>query len=214
MTNVVTICNQALSHLGSDRLIESISPPDGSVQSRYCATFYGPARMEALEMFAWDFARTRAKLAQLASNPSRVWAFAYALPSDCVRPLRIPPYNSGRQLPLPYDDQDGARIDDNERGSATFQIEGQALLTNEPEAELIYTRDVVDVTRFSPTFATALSYVLAAYLAGPLVRGDSGMRLASELREFARGIAGSAAVVNANASVERQEHTPPWIANR
>ena len=73
MASPVQICNMALSHIGSEARVSSISPPDGSVEAGHCATFYDVARTEMLEPGNWAFALKRAALAQV-TNPRPVWA--------------------------------------------------------------------------------------------------------------------------------------------
>lgn len=88
MPSVVDLCNTALSHIGAENTVTSIDPPDGSVEAGHCATFWPIARRFALEMVKPTWAKKRVTLAQV-TNTSTVWEFAYALPSDCVHPLRV-----------------------------------------------------------------------------------------------------------------------------
>ena len=67
MASVVQISNMALSHIGSEARVASISPPDGSVEAGYCATFYDMARTELLEPGNWAFSLKRATLAQITA---------------------------------------------------------------------------------------------------------------------------------------------------
>lgn len=180
MASAAQLCNMALSHIGSDARVSSISPPDGSVEAGYCATFYDQARTELLEPGNWSFALKRAPLAQVA-NVSSAWPYAYAMPSDCLRPLRV--------LTVAGD-----------ATTADFAREGDVLFSTEPEAVLLYTRDVTDTTRFSPSFATALAYLLAAYIAGPVIKGSDGMQVSDSMRQRAMALADVSATASANAS--------------
>lgn len=216
MTSAVAICNTALSHLGSDAQIGSLDPPDGSKEAGYCARFYPIARRELIEAFPWTFAKDRQGLTELVDNPSQTWAYAYARPSGCLRALRVLPLNIGRVLPAPFVDG-GTRWNTElleEQDSAKFQEEDGVIFTHEPEAVLIFIRDVVDTTRFSPTFVSSLGYLLSAYLAGPIIRGDKGRRVAGELREAAFNAAREAMRLNASNSSEDYSHTPAWLRNR
>lgn len=196
MASVVQICNMALSHIGSEARVSSISPPDGSVEAGQCATFYDLARTEMLEPGNWAFALKRAALAQV-TNPSTIWAYAYAKPADCQRVLRI----LRPSIAITVFTQDlvvEPHTDD--RDSAPFDIEGEVILTNEPDAVLVYTQDVTDSTKFPASFTSALSYLLASYLAGPILKGNEGVRVGDAMRERALRMADVSATASANAS--------------
>lgn len=221
MASAVDICNIALSHLGARAQVSAISPPDGSVEAGYCARFYPLARREVLEAMNFSFAKTRAQLAEVA-NDSTVWTYAYALPSDCIRPLRVLKLEYAQQIALiwpigyRYTDGEWLRIEDSfsERGSATFEIEGQVLRTNEPEAVLLYKKDVTDTTRLSPLAVSAIGQVLAGYLAGPIIKGLEGAKVGDQWRTMGFATAAKAVAADANGSNESSEHVPNFIAAR
>lgn len=210
MASVVQICNMALSHIGSEARVSSINPPDGSVEAGHCATFYDLARTELLEPGNWAFALKRAALAEV-TNPSAAWAYAYAKPSNCLRALRIlrPSIAAAvltRNLALePHTD---------DRGGATFDVEGDVILTNEPDAVLLYVQDVTDSTKFPASFTSALSYLLASYLAGPIIKGNEGVRVGDAMRQRAMTLADIAATASANASSAESLPQPSLLAVR
>ena len=218
MASVVDLCNMALSHLGAETLIASISPPDGSAEAGYCATFYPMARQVALSEHAWTFAKTRAQLAQV-TNPSTVWAYAYALPSDCVDPVRV--LNTAALsvlLATPAWETTGnylALFDQlTEQGCADYEVENGVLLTNEPEATLIYTRDVTDTTKWSALFTTGVAQLLAGYLAGPIIKGTQGIQIGKAWTDSGMAAVARAAAADANGSSERAEFLPQSIKAR
>lgn len=217
MTSIVGICNQALGHLGNDNQIASIDPVDGSIESGYCARLYPIARRELIEDHAWGFSLKRVVLAEV-TNPSDIWTYAYALPSDCVSALRILPLQVATNNAILYDEPDYARWlttpTPSEMGSSSFELEGDVILTDEPDAVLMYKRDITDPTKFTPKFATALGYLLACYLAGPLIRGLEGAKVANEMRQAARSVSEQAEALSANATVESVKHIPDWVRNR
>jgi hypothetical protein len=199
----------ALSHIGSEARVSSISPPDGSVEAGHCATFYDIARTEMIEPGNWRFVLKRATLAQV-TNASTSWAYAYALPSDCLAPKRIlRPMST-----LTVFNQDDASYSPNDADSADFEMEGDVLYTNEPDAVLVYVRDVTDSTKFTPSFTSALSYLLASYLAGPIIKGNEGTRVGDAMRERAMALADIAATASANASSSTHDFTPSSVAAR
>jgi hypothetical protein len=199
----------ALSHIGSEARVSSISPPDGSVEAGHCADFYDMARTELLEPGNWNFALKRVLLAQ-TTNLSTAWAYAYVKPSDCQRALRVLRPNTA--VTVFTQDTVSAHTDD--RDSAAFDIEGDVLYSNEPDAVLIYTRDVVDTNRFPATFTSALSYLLAAYLAGPIIKGNEGVRVGDAMRQRAMSLADVSATSAANASSAENSLTSSIVAVR
>jgi len=209
MASVVQLCNMALSHIGNEAQVAAISPPDGSVEAGYCATFYDVARAEMLEVGSWKFSLKRATLAEV-TNLSEVWAYAYTLPSDCFRPLRVLRPGEGVTI-FTYQD---VEFDANDRNTADFDVEGDVLFTNEPEATLVYVRDVTDSGKFTPSFTTALSYLLASYLAGPIIKGAEGTKLGDAMRQRAMSMAEQSATASANASSATNSEMPDTIRAR
>lgn len=199
----------ALSHIGSDARVTSISPPDGSVEAGHCATFYDLARTELLEPGAWAFSLKRLPLSEI-TNTSEAWTYAYAKPSDCMRPLRVLRPSMG--VTVFNQDTVYAHIDD--RDSAQFDIEGDVLYTNEPDAVLVYVQDLTDSTKFPATFTAALSFNLAGFLAGPIVKGNEGAKLGDAMRQRAMSAAEMSAAASANASSTETSIQPTIVAVR
>ena len=195
MASVVQLCNMALSHIGSEARVSSISPPDGSVEAGHCATFYDLARTELLEPGSWSFSLKRQALAEV-TNVSTAWAYAYTRPSDCLRALRV--LRPGSTLTV--FNQDELNYSPNDQDSANFDIEGEVLYSNEPDAVLIYVRDVTDSTKFTPTFVAALGFALAHYVAGPIIKGNEGTKIGDAMRQRAMAMADLAAASSANSS--------------
>lgn len=195
MASAIDICNLALSHFGQDGVISAISPPDGSAEAEHCARFYPIARDELLEMHPWTFASKRATLAEL-TNDREDFEYRYAVPADCLKPRRL--------LPDGYDDED--------HGS-TFEWEGSSLYADESLATLVYTYKLTDTTKFSPLFVTALSYLLASYVVGPIRKDETG-RSQQSLRQMGEALANRAAASNANADRRRASHTSTAKAAR
>lgn len=209
MPSVVQICNMALSHIGSEARVSSISPPDGSVEAGHCATFYDIARTTLLEPGNWAFALKRATLAQV-TNESLTWAYAYARPSDCMAARRI--LRPG--VSLTVFNQDDLGYSPNDDDSADFEIEGDVLYTNEPDAVLLYVRDITDTTKFTPSFSTTLAYALAGYLAGPILKGNEGVRVGDAMRQRAISMSEMAGVASANAGSTTHGFMPSQLVAR
>lgn len=197
--SVVTICNLALAHLGDEANVSSISPPDGSAQAAHCSRFYPVARDTLLEMHNWDFSIQRVALAMTARTPPGAWDYEYALPATCLRPLAVLDAEASDESDS-YDyiieaDDDGNRV----------------ILCNVENAYLRYVVQVTDTTKFSALFVNALSYLLASYLAGPILKSPEAKRAMYEsfLAEL-----GKAGVNNANSARRDPVHTPDFVAVR
>jgi hypothetical protein len=219
MPSEVDAVNTALSHLGSDAQITSISPPDGSTEAGYGKRFLATARRELIELAQWRFVQKRATLTVLATNPSDRWLYAYQLPSDCIKPVRVltdsissgtTVFNAPPSYPNTYY---GLRANDSE--GAPFDVEQNTLFTNEPEAVLVYKFDLADFNKWTPMGFSAMCYLLAAYMAGPIVRGKAGASAAQNYRQLAYDMANNAMVSDANNGTENyNEDTPQSVAAR
>jgi len=210
MTSAVKLCNAALSLIGGSARVVAISPPDGSAEAGHCANFYDMARREALELATPRFALARATLAELATNPSDGWAYAYARPSLCLKPLRIIRALSG----LTVFTEDEVTYDPNDRGGADFDVEADTIFTNEPSAVLLYLVDSQDIGKWTPQFSTGFSMLLASYLAGPIVKGLEGAKVGASWRQQAEAKLARAASSSANASQQTTNFVPASIAAR
>ena len=201
MASVVDIANLALSNLGEDATISSIDPPEGSAEAEHAAMFYPQARDALLEMHEWRFATKRVLLALTASDTFE-WGYAYALPSNMLRALAV--------LPETASAEDDGEDYDQQLDADDVQI----ILTNCEEASLKYTARVTDTTRFPPLFVEALSWLLAAHMAGPLIKGDQGRAVAKGCMQMFATFLTQAKVSDANQRKVEPEHTPTWIGGR
>lgn len=195
MASVVDVCNVSLSNIGHGAGVVSIDPPDGSAYSAHCARFYPIARDEVLETHPWRFALKRAQLALSGTAPDS-WNYQYAMPSDCIRVLSVLP--------------DGYSDDMTQTGD--YVLEGDYLLTNTQLATLHYISRVTDTSKWSPSFASAVSWKMSQYLSGAIVKGDAPMRgyCAKQYQESLMIAMG----FNAQASKTRPAHVPVWMQDR
>jgi len=199
MASVVDICNLALSHIGDEGGVASISPPDGSVQAAHCQRFYPIARDALLQQHTWGFATQRKPLALLATDelPAE-WAFAYAYPA-CLRMVAVyPPSNiEGVSAGEIFDSSEFmARATAYPFTVETLESGAQVIYTNVEEATGIFVRLVSDSAKFSALFVVALARLLAAYLAGALIKGNEGMKIAKAQLEWFEKIDGPRAKMN------------------
>ena len=154
----VSICNTALLRLGQKQ-IQSLT--EQSQVAQVCSMFYDTCRKRALRFGAWRFAQKVVALAQSAVSPS-TWAYAYAIPADCIRIIR---------LEIPH-----SLID------IEFEPVGAEIWTDLQGASLRYIWDIEDPSRFDETFVDVLASLLTVEMAVPLT-ADSG-RQATAMRMF------------------------------
>lgn len=151
-TTEAQICNLALLKVGQREQILSLGENSASAQA--CAIAYPQARDSLLASWPWRFAAYRATLALLANVERSGWEYAYALPADCLEARSV--YPGARVVP--------------EESKVPFAIEhepgvGRVLLTDQEDAELLYTRKVETVVLYPPLFVEALAAKLAIELA-------------------------------------------------
>ena len=95
------------------------------------------------------------------------------------------------------------------------QVDGATvILTDLPDAELRYLSRAIDPERYPAAFVEALAWKLAALLAGPLLKGDAGMKMGQSCEEMAAHYLMLARSQDSNSRLTRVEHIPKWIRAR
>lgn len=153
MATEVSICNTALSYLGSVSTISALT--DQTNEAAICDLHFDNTRNALLEEHDWAFARSQATLVEDGGDAPSGWTYVYTLPADCVSPRAI------------YTDTDPIDFDLVYDGTNTL------LVTDEEDAILIYTALVDTVTLFSPLFLNCLAAKLAVEIAIPITRSQS-----------------------------------------
>ena len=156
MASKIEIYNMALMHVGSTSKVASVD--EQSMEAIACGTFY-PTALDALLAYKsadWGFATKSVVLADIG-NPPTNWMFRYAYPNDCVRAVGI-------VIPGTRNPMQGQEIPyDLHQGDSSLTI-----VTDQPEAELLYIARGLPAERLPSTFVMALSYQLAGLIATPL----------------------------------------------
>lgn len=201
MASEIDISNLALARLGDSATISSLDPPEGSAQADHCARFYPIARDALLELSDWKFAIQRVNLAELAVD-SHGWGYAYAKPANCIKILGVLSSTAGS-------DEESESYE-----TETDTAGNEIILSDTEAAQVRYVFRVTDPTKFPPLFTEALSWLLASHLAGPVMKGDEGAKMAQTCYARAVYLAGSAAVSDANQRKVRPTHSPAWIGGR
>lgn len=173
MASEVDICNLALAHLGDAATVSSIDPPEGSAQAEHCARFYPIARDALLEMHTWGFATKRVQLAPVV-NVWPEWDYAYAVPNNAVNLISVIPPDATDDYTQSVPSSAGGDFVPKPFTSEILDDGTQVILTDLANAVLRYTTIIEDPTTFSPLFVVTLSWHLASFLAGPILKGEAG----------------------------------------
>lgn len=209
VTTAVDVCNTALAHLGETANVSSVFPPDGSAQASLCNRFYNVAVEELLTLHPWSFATKRTDLTEDATNDlDQSWGFSYQVPGDVGRVLQV----------IPPDTPDNV-VDATTREQPSHTLEQDAggdlrLYSNIEDAVLRYTTYVYDANKYPALFVSALSWLLASKLAGPLIKGDVGAAEAKRCLQMVQWYIGKAMGVDGLQRNQKPTHSVPWISQR
>lgn len=146
--SAVQVCNRALDILGADPIL---SLADNTEAGRLCNRNYAAVRDAVLRAYPWNAAMRRAALPALAEAPAWGAAFAYELPSDCLRLWRV----------------------ENE-GFADWRVEGRRVVSDiGPPLRVLYLASLDDTGLLDPLMGEAIAGRLAADLAYRLTGSTS-----------------------------------------
>ena len=176
MASEVDIANLALSRLADVANVSVISPPEAGTTAEIVARFLPIARDSLLQMHSWDFATKTARLALLAEEPVG-WDYMYTVPVWMIKALSVTQEGTDTLCDYVVETNADNRL---------------VVLTNASEAILRYVERVIDPDRFSPLFVDALSWMLAANIAGPIIRGELGQAAANQCLKNAQQLTNQA----------------------
>jgi len=145
MASVVDICNSALNLLGAST-ISALT--DDSKNARLCNQRYEPVRNRVFRGHAWNCLHKRVQLAQNSTAPVVEYSHAYALPSDCLRVLKI---HNGTT--------------DSIASALDYKLEGRNIVSDEGTIFLIYIALDTDPNNYDTYLQESISHQLAADLA-------------------------------------------------
>lgn len=167
----VEICNLALMRAGDSTRIDGFA--QNTKQSNACGLIYPTLRDEMLEAFPWSFSTRHTALALSAEVARSGWSLVYDLPSDClfVRYLWAGIRNPRPEQRVPF------RLEARDDGK------GRVLLTDQEDAELVWTKRISYVAAFSAHFADTLAWLLAAELVIPLALSPTAAEKAFKMAQ-------------------------------
>ncbi len=214
MNSTVAIYNTALARLGGHQLERVNSPDDDGTVPTLCRTLFPHVVDVALASCPWSFATRRASLAQKPDDGPPGYPLRYALPADCLYPLRLdvaglgPARTGGERGAQPSGMGTGGEIADHFPPS--YILEGADLLTNVATPVLAYVARLRDPALFTPLFADAVAWALAAELSTALVNDVRRQQLCLQKYEMALHDARTADA----RSQHPLRHAGPWIEAR
>jgi len=91
MASTVDICNGALNQLGATTIL---SLTEDSKNARLCNSRFTQVRDAVFRSHPWNCLQKRVELAADTTAPAWGFSYAYTLPADCLRLLRILDYDS------------------------------------------------------------------------------------------------------------------------
>jgi len=144
MASVVDMCNSALNLLGAST-ISALT--DDSKNARLCNQRYESVRNRVFRSHAWNCLHKRVQLAQNSTAPVVEYSNAYALPSDCLRVLKV---HNGTT--------------DSIKSAIDYKLEGKNVVTDEGTIFLIYIAKVTDPNEYDSYLQESISHQLAADL--------------------------------------------------
>jgi hypothetical protein len=145
----VEICSTALMKLGA---VPIQSFEDGTAEAEAAKRLYPVTRDGLLAAYPWSFTVAQAALVPAPTAPEADYAYAYALPADCLRVLSAGVGTEGRGL--------------------EYRLRGGRLLADAAALTLTYQRRV-DEAELPAFFLTVLIARLAAELCLPLTESSS-----------------------------------------
>ena len=138
MASVVDICNGSLNQLGATTIL---SLTEDSKNARLCNSRYTQVRDSVFRSHPWNCLQKRVELAADTTAPAWGFSFAYTLPADCLRLLRILDYDSN------------------------YKVEGRKILSNTSSMKILYIGRITDPNEYDESLRETLSAALGADIA-------------------------------------------------
>ena len=138
MASVVDICNGALNQLGATTIL---SLTEDSKNARLCNSRFTQVRDAVFRSHPWNCLQKRQELAADTDAPAWGFSYAYTLPADCLRLLRILDYDSN------------------------YKVEGRKIFSNASTMKILYIGRITDPNEYDELLRETLSASLAADIA-------------------------------------------------
>lgn len=233
--SVISLANRSLLMVGSRSQISSLS--EGSTEANAISVLYQPTYEQLSRTAPWNCLRQQKELTLLAAAegtpenvdgttmplPPTPWLYEYATPSDSLQirylvptlpnstpsgqtPLTTASYTTGPWL--------GASF--NIPFAVAYSVDSnnaprEVVLTNQSQAQAVYTVNQPNPTVFDSLFEQALVASLGAYLVPAL---SLDLALMDRCKQTAEQAISIARVRDGNEGTTSQDHIPDWIRAR
>lgn len=179
MASEVEICNLALSNIRAGS-INSLN--ESSLQAQLCKLKYSILRDRCLKEIVWSFNRSIRPLAAVTTEIFN-WSYVYAYPVDCLKIRRL--IGEYEELPVGGSDVISRSLDERVRPPNRQQVPyevfaasgGRVIAANMPNLRVDMAIKITDPNLFDDDFILALSHLLAAEIAVPIVGSELGDQL-------------------------------------
>lgn len=196
----VDIGNLALSFLGDEATVSDIDPPEGSEQAEHVARFYPMARNALLEMHVWPFATRRGALT-LRDETVNGWAHSYDRPAKSLKVFAVLPPSTQDDYSVGYASGSGLKRSNDGALFSNYMPNGyssyqpvkfaseiapngdKVIYTDMETAEARWVEEVTDTTKFSPLFTLGCAKLLASFMAGPIYKGETGVKVSAAMTQ-------------------------------
>lgn len=196
--SVVSLWNLAIHSVGTRGRVAAEN--ERSREAEICREWYPQVRDQVLSAAHWSSVRGVYQLPLLAerdlvldwqpTDPEPPWIYAYGLPNDFLYPRHLDQFS-------------------------TFQMttynNNRALVSNQPNAILLYTKRDVNVSVWEHGLYMAVMYALAAAIAEPMHgKAQRGAKAAAQANDMLM----AARVNSANESQNTFDSVPDWFTAR
>lgn len=182
LTSPEDALNDALRQIGYKLRVASVY--DGSEAANAALDLYSQTLDAVLRTADWNFAQAFMSPTLSGQTAPPPWSYEYHYPTDCIRVRNVffPTYLADRNNPLPS----RWTIGNNTPGN-------KVLWTTAVTPRIVYTKQVIDPTKWEPLFAEGFMAQLGAKLAPLLTSPDMAkvqMQNGASLITFAEAIEG------------------------
>lgn len=234
-TSQLSLCQRSLAQIGGKALISSVFPSDGSRAGDMCNLLYVPTYTQLGRCAWWGYFQKQNKLNLLGAAPGtpeggsngvgilppQPWLYLYQIPVDSLKCRAIVPFFPAQNDGVPLTTiNNAAPICIRGMGQIPFKIrystdaDGnplQTLVTNQSQAQLIYTVNQPNPVIWDSQFEAAFVAALAAFLVPALAMNLPLMQLQIGVAER---IIAEARASDGNEGSTSQDHLPDWIRAR
>jgi len=195
MASETQIGKLALQHIGDRYDIADLT--EESVEAEQVNLIFDDTRDWLLRQHTWGFAKKFANPASLTGTVPNNYDYMYTYMTDAVRVNQVVD-------PLGLNTKIDFEI-------ARNSSDKKVILTDQSDAEFIYTAQITNTAEFDPEFVIAFSYALAAKLAIPLT-GDR--EIANDMAVLAERTITAAQTTDSNEGVADEAPDADWITAR